>query len=139
MLSFDPASDFATAKSRELVLGLLEHTEEPLSKEQFAPGHITCTGLVLHPERDAILLIHHRKLDRWLLPGGHVEDVDDEPWQTALHQAASDGNLALAELLLARGADPNIGDARFDAPPLGFARYAGQEDLIALLEPLTDT
>ena len=34
-------------KSRELVLQLLEHTPAPFSREQFQPGHVTCTGLVL--------------------------------------------------------------------------------------------
>jgi ankyrin repeat protein len=65
-------------------------------------------------------------------------DVPTEgPWQTALHEAAIQGNLELARLLLARGADPNVRDARFDAPPLGWARHTGQEALIALLGPLT--
>jgi 8-oxo-dGTP pyrophosphatase MutT (NUDIX family) len=71
------------AKSRELVLQLLRHTPAPFSREQFQPGHITCTGLVLHPQEDAFLLVHHRRLDRWLLPGGHVEPEDAEIWQTA--------------------------------------------------------
>jgi len=70
-------------KSRELVLQLLEHTPAPFSRTQFQPGHITCTGLVLHPAGDAFLLVHHRRLDRWLLPGGHVEPEDAEIWDTA--------------------------------------------------------
>lgn len=70
-------------KSQELVLQLLEHTPAPFSRAQFQPGHVTCTGLVLHPERDAFLLVHHRRLDRWLLPGGHVEPEDAEIWDTA--------------------------------------------------------
>jgi 8-oxo-dGTP pyrophosphatase MutT (NUDIX family) len=71
------------AKSRELVLQLLEHTPAPFSRAQFQPGHITCTGLVLHPARRAFLVVHHRRLDRWLLPGGHVEPEDAEIWDTA--------------------------------------------------------
>jgi 8-oxo-dGTP pyrophosphatase MutT (NUDIX family) len=71
------------AKSREMVLQLLQHTPAPFSRDQFQPGHITCTGLVIHPEGEAILLVHHRRLDRWLLPGGHVELEDAEIWQTA--------------------------------------------------------
>jgi hypothetical protein len=65
-------------------------------------------------------------------------DVPAEgPWQTALHEAAIQGNLELARLLLARGADPNVRDARFDAPPLGWARHTHQDAMIALLSPLT--
>jgi 8-oxo-dGTP pyrophosphatase MutT (NUDIX family) len=70
-------------KSRELVLMLLAHTPEPFSRDQFSPGHITATGLVLHPSRIAILLVFHHRLQRWLLPGGHVEQDDAEIWDTA--------------------------------------------------------
>ena len=60
-----------------------------------------------------------------------------DSWQTALHVAAMDGRLALARSLLALGADPGLRDQRFDSTPLGWARYFGQEELVALLEPLT--
>jgi hypothetical protein len=58
-------------------------------------------------------------------------------WETALHQAASEGDVDLATFLLERGADPNIHDARFDATPLGWARHFEQPALVALLEPVT--
>ncbi|MGO4879446.1 MAG: NUDIX hydrolase [Bryobacteraceae bacterium] len=73
---FDPGDDGEAAKSQELVLALLNRSPEPLSRRQFNPGHITCTGLVLSPTRDRILLVLHRRLQRWLLPGGHVEPDD---------------------------------------------------------------
>jgi ankyrin repeat protein len=60
-----------------------------------------------------------------------------DPWQTALHVAAMDGRLDLARNLLRLGADPGIRDQRFDSTPLGWARYFGQEQMVALLEPLT--
>jgi len=81
--SFAADGDLSAHKSRELVLQLLEHTPAPYSRAQFLPGHITCTGLVLHPAREAFVLVHHRRLDRWLLPGGHVEPDDAEIWDTA--------------------------------------------------------
>jgi 8-oxo-dGTP pyrophosphatase MutT (NUDIX family) len=70
-------------KSRELVLQLLEHTPAPFSRKQFQPGHITFTGLVLHPFEDSFVLVYHRRLDRWLLPGGHVEEQDVKISDTA--------------------------------------------------------
>jgi 8-oxo-dGTP pyrophosphatase MutT (NUDIX family) len=73
---FDPAGDGEAAKSKELVLALLTSSPEPFSRRQFNPGHITCTGLVLSPGQDRILLVLHRRLQRWLLPGGHVEPGD---------------------------------------------------------------
>lgn len=41
------------------------------------PGHITASGWVVHPPSDAVLLTHHRKLDKWLQLGGHVDGEDD--------------------------------------------------------------
>ena len=67
----------------------------PFSREQFNPGHITCTGLVLHPERDAILLVHHHRLKRWLLPGGHVEPQDVEIWDTARREVEEETGAVL--------------------------------------------
>jgi 8-oxo-dGTP pyrophosphatase MutT (NUDIX family) len=74
--SFLDPSDGELLKSRDLILLLLEYTSAPFSRRQFAPGHITCTGLVLSPDGGKLLLVHHRRLDRWLLPGGHVEKED---------------------------------------------------------------
>jgi 8-oxo-dGTP pyrophosphatase MutT (NUDIX family) len=69
-------SDGQAHKSRELILMLLSASPEPFSRHQFTPGHITCTGLVISPDGGRVLLVHHRRLDRWLLPGGHVEAGD---------------------------------------------------------------
>src|SRR5690242_14584739 len=77
-------------KSRDLVLGLLSHTAQPFSRNQFEPGHITCTGLVFSPDGDEILIVHHRRLDRWLLPGGHVEPEDVEIWDAARREVVEE-------------------------------------------------
>jgi ankyrin repeat protein len=68
---------------------------------------------------------------------GRTDVPSDQPWQTALHKAAEDGNLELARTLLRLGADPDIRDKRFDSTPLGWARHFGQQAIIELLEPLT--
>ena len=44
----------------------------------------TVAIFVVHEEK--ILLIHHRKLDRWLPLGGHIE-LDEDPEQAALREA----------------------------------------------------
>jgi ankyrin repeat protein len=64
---------------------------------------------------------------------GRTDMPSDQPWQTALHKAAQDGNLELARTLLRLGADPGIRDARFDGTPLDWARYFGQDALVDLL------
>jgi len=82
------------SKSRELILGLLRHGAEPFSREHYTPGHITSTGVVLHPERDRVLVIHHARLERWLLPGGHVEPGDGALWQAARREVLEETGVA---------------------------------------------
>lgn len=40
---------------------------------RYGPGHLTASGFVVDPVRSRVLLILHRKLSRWLQPGGHLE------------------------------------------------------------------
>jgi 8-oxo-dGTP pyrophosphatase MutT (NUDIX family) len=81
--TFDDPSDGAAIKSLELIHMLLECSPDPFSRAQFTPGHITCTGLVLAVDGERMLMVHHRRLNRWLLPGGHVEPGDAEIWDAA--------------------------------------------------------
>jgi 8-oxo-dGTP pyrophosphatase MutT (NUDIX family) len=74
-------------KSRELILSLLELTWAPFARDQFQPGHITCTAVVLHPNGRQFLLMHHHRHRRWLLPGGHVEETDVTLSDTARREA----------------------------------------------------
>ena len=41
---------------------------------------------------DKVLVIHHRKLDRWLPLGGHVE-LDEDPEQAALRETKEESGL----------------------------------------------
>lgn len=74
--SFDPGGVPSYESARTAILALLDETGAPSSRDQFAPGHLTASGIVLSPRRDRVLLVHHRRLDRWLQPGGHIEDGD---------------------------------------------------------------
>jgi hypothetical protein len=72
----DP-TDGPALKSFEPILQLLECSPNPFSRHQFTPGHVTASALVLAPDSVRVLTVHHRRLGRWLLPGGHVEPDDD--------------------------------------------------------------
>lgn len=56
---------------------------------------------------------------------------------TALHAAAGQGQCAVVELLLERGADPSIKDVRYQSTPLGWATHLGHDDVAALLTELS--
>jgi 8-oxo-dGTP pyrophosphatase MutT (NUDIX family) len=83
-------------KSRELILSLVEFTSAPFSRDQFHPGHITGTAVVLHPDRSRILLMHHHRHQRWLLPGGHVEESDATLSDAALREAIEETAVRIA-------------------------------------------
>src|SRR4051794_16189927 len=92
---FDPGDDGLAAKSKDLVALLLEHGTKPFSARQYWPGHITCTALVLHPQKPRVLLIHHHRLNRWLLPGGHVEKIDASLDAVAAREALEETHVEL--------------------------------------------
>lgn len=101
---FHDESDGQTMKSLELIRMLLECSPHPFSRDQFTPGHITCSGLVLAPDARRILIVHHRRLGRWLLPGGHVEPSDETIDAAAAREVFEETDISVANGTLA-GAD----------------------------------
>jgi 8-oxo-dGTP pyrophosphatase MutT (NUDIX family) len=95
-------------KSHELILALLEQTEAPFSRRQFHPGHITCTALVLDPDRRRVLLVYHHRLRRWLLPGGHVEETDAALSDTAHREAVEETSVRIGPASTARLAGMDV-------------------------------
>lgn len=80
-------------------------------------GHVTGSAWVVDRERTHVLLTHHRKLGRWLQPGGHA-DGNPDVLEVALREAREESGLervdAVAEeifdvdvhLIPARGREP---------------------------------
>jgi len=56
------------------------------------PGHITGSAWVLDPAGTSVLLTHHRKLDRWLQLGGHV-DPGETVLKAALREAEEESGI----------------------------------------------
>jgi 8-oxo-dGTP pyrophosphatase MutT (NUDIX family) len=87
---------------RELLLDQLEryavlHPDETETASRFAdfvrshgdaflrscaPGHVTGSAFIVDPSMALTLVVHHRKLDKWLQPGGHCD-----PGETSLEAA----------------------------------------------------
>ena len=55
-------------------------------------GHFTASAFVVDASGTRTLLMHHRKLDRWLQPGGHA-DGDDDLAAVALREAMEETGL----------------------------------------------
>jgi 8-oxo-dGTP pyrophosphatase MutT (NUDIX family) len=80
-----PACDEETVY-RARMLELLGSTGDPLSRNHFEPGHFTASGFVLSPDGKSVLLILHKKLERWLQPGGHVDPEDSDLFTAACRE-----------------------------------------------------
>jgi 8-oxo-dGTP pyrophosphatase MutT (NUDIX family) len=57
---------------------------DAFSRYVYDPGHFTASGFVVSPDGADVLLVHHRRFDRWLQPGGHVD-----PGDTGVREAAT--------------------------------------------------
>jgi 8-oxo-dGTP pyrophosphatase MutT (NUDIX family) len=51
--------------------------ERAFFRDHFDPGHFTGSSFVFDFERERALLMHHKKLDIWVQPGGHADGDDN--------------------------------------------------------------
>lgn len=56
--------------------------EQPFSREQ-PEAHFTASVILVDPHHALTCLVHHRKLNKWLQPGGHFEPADQGDLLTA--------------------------------------------------------
>lgn len=61
---------------RRTLAFLNEHSSKAFDRETF-PAHITASAFILDQDRRRVLLMHHKKLDMWLQPGGHCDSGFD--------------------------------------------------------------
>ena len=105
MLGKHAPFDDNEAKHLQAMHRLAARGPEIFTRSHFEPGHFTASAFVVSPSGDAMLLVHHPKLDRWLQPGGHVEAHDGDLMEAARREAIEEtgiDNMAL------------IGDGIFD-------------------------
>jgi 8-oxo-dGTP pyrophosphatase MutT (NUDIX family) len=86
------AADPDEAHHHRAVLDLLSYGIEPFSRTQYVPGHITASCFIVDPASKRLLLHHHKRLDRWLQMGGHIEE-GESVLQAALREGAEESGL----------------------------------------------
>jgi len=84
--------DAAQRATRARMLAFLDEHADALSRS-CAPGHLTASALVLHPDGERALLTLHAKLGRWLQLGGHC-DGDGNLAGVALREAVEESGIA---------------------------------------------
>lgn len=88
------ASGEAERRDRERTLDLLAAPGDPFDRARFDPGHVTSSAYVLSPAGDALLMVLHGKLGRWLQPGGHVEADDPDGRAAARREVLEETGLS---------------------------------------------
>lgn len=84
------------AESLEWIRRFLAGPEDPFSRAT-PEGHVTGSAVIARPDGSAFLLVLHRKLSRWLQPGGHTEESDASVFDTALREALEETGLPRLE------------------------------------------
>jgi 8-oxo-dGTP pyrophosphatase MutT (NUDIX family) len=94
-----------------------------------APGHLTGSAWIVDAPRRRVLLTRHRKLDKWLQPGGHA-DGDSDLLAVALREAREETGLARLTLVSSAVFDVD----RHWIPPRGETPGHWHHDLRFLIE-----
>lgn len=95
-----PAPDPRQEQLRDEILDYLAAHVDGVWRSS-VPAHVTASALILDPARRAVLLVLHRKVGRWLQPGGHCEANDASLGAAALREASEESGIS--ELALRPG------------------------------------
>lgn len=79
------------------MLRLLQ-TEKDCFHRHLLHGHFTGSAFIINTDCEKVLLLHHRKLDKWLQPGGHA-DGDENIARVAEREAWEETGLKNIRLL----------------------------------------
>lgn len=82
----------------------LEAGAELTSRNEFESGHVTCGAVVLDQD-GRLLLIQHKALGRWLLPGGHLEPEDRDLPGAALRELKEETGISWHDAVAQHGRD----------------------------------
>jgi 8-oxo-dGTP pyrophosphatase MutT (NUDIX family) len=77
---------------RERLAAFLETFGARAFDRALVPGHVTASAWILDPDRVQTVLLHHRKLERWLQLGGHL-DGDPDVRRSAMREAREESGL----------------------------------------------
>jgi 8-oxo-dGTP pyrophosphatase MutT (NUDIX family) len=118
------AANPAEAQVADRILALVNSRTDCFDRT-CRPGHLTGSAWVVSPDGDRHLLLHHRKLDKWLQPGGHADGQNDLA-EVALREAIEETGLQSLKVV----AD-SLGGAVLDLDIHDIpARYAADGSLI---------
>jgi len=98
LASYEPEQGLEAEMHNDTVDFVKQHPD--CFERSLLKGHITASGWVLSPGKDSVLLMHHRKLDRWFQPGGHCDgdpDVKEVAMKEVMEETGITGLQALKD------------------------------------------
>jgi 8-oxo-dGTP pyrophosphatase MutT (NUDIX family) len=85
--------DAEEARDRDQILEFVERHERPFDRK-IREAHLTGSAITVSADGSRVLLLHHRKLDRWLQPGGHGDPGETTGEEVALREALEETGIA---------------------------------------------
>ena len=85
-------ADEQEARDLGLIRDFVRRHDDPFDRG-IAEGHLTGSAIVVSAGGEGTLLLHHRKLDRWLQPGGHADRGEATGEAVALREAVEETGL----------------------------------------------
>ena len=93
-------------------ISYVEQHEDCFYRELW-PIHVTGSAWVTSPDRNHVLMMHHKKHDQWFQPGGHA-DGDADIVRVALRETSEETGIDLSEIKLL---DMNVFDVDIHSIP----------------------
>ena len=85
-------ADAEEARDLEEIRDFVARHEQPFDRG-LQEGHLTGSAVVVSAKGERVLLLHHRKLHRWLQPGGHGDAGEGTGEAVALREAREETGL----------------------------------------------
>jgi 8-oxo-dGTP pyrophosphatase MutT (NUDIX family) len=93
---YSPA-DAQESRAKERIVAHVGAGGDPFARTRW-DGHLTGSAFVVDAEQKRLLLLFHRKLKRWLQPGGHGDPGEVDALDVARREAQEESGLVDLEL-----------------------------------------
>ncbi len=98
LLAYSPLEESDNQYRLDIISHIQKYPESWWQRGTLA-GHVTASAWIVNREKTSVLFLHHRKLNKWLQPGGHLDDTDLSPAQGALREAIEETGIKNLSLL----------------------------------------
>lgn len=84
--------DLEEQKAKTFICDFIRENTRYWSRETLS-GHLTASAWITDSKQTRAVLLHHKKLDLWVQPGGHIDDEDATLLDASLREASEETGL----------------------------------------------